>query len=125
VGQTGGIVAIGISTGDGEHTLTKQIIESVDDLARLAVITQTFGQLPGQAELLVGSAQQNRSAIRAGVRFVELGNERPTEKISERDRLLHGRLAQAKASGVAKVVLANTFYHMEAFVFLDFVNYPG
>ena len=76
VDQPGGIVAVGVATGQPEDALPQQIPERVRDLAELAPVADRAGQAPGQPELLVGQLQQQGAAVGAGVRLVEARDDR-------------------------------------------------
>jgi hypothetical protein len=125
LGKPSGVVGVGISTGDPEHALTNQLVETMDDLAGLALIAQATRKTLGQPKPLVRRAEKDSSAVGTGVRFIELRNDGLAEQIREYNRVLRGRVHQAKASCVRKDALASAFYHMEAFVLSSFVNYPG
>jgi hypothetical protein len=125
VGKPTGVVGVGIAAGNGEDALTKQLVQIVDDLPGLPLVAQASSQTFNQTEPPVSGLQEDSTTIRAGVGLVELGDERFFEEVGEQDSLLRGRVHQAKASGVGKAALASAFYHEEAFVFSDFVNFPG
>ncbi len=51
VGQSRGVVAIGVAAGEAEDPLSKQLERLMPDLARLAAIRQARGHALGQPEL--------------------------------------------------------------------------
>jgi hypothetical protein len=73
---TRGIVAVGVATGEPKHPLPDQVPERVQHLAGLAPVPDRRGQAPGQAKPIVDPLQQQGSAVRAGVRLVEPGDDR-------------------------------------------------
>ncbi len=76
VGHPGGVVAVGVATGDAKHALPEQLERLVLDLARLAPVDQARGHALGQLQLGIEALQQHRPAVRAGVRHVEAGDDR-------------------------------------------------
>ena len=125
IGEPGGVVTVGVAAGDPVDALAKEFARLVVDLPSLPSITKAARERIGQTESIVGRLEQDRAAVRAAVLLVKGCDEGLIEEVSKQDRLLRGRVGQAKASGVLKVALASTFYHMEAFVFSHFVNFPG
>jgi hypothetical protein len=99
VDQPGGIVAVGVATGQPEDTLPHQIPERVRDLAGLAPIANGAGQAPGQPELIVGQLQQQGAAVGAGVGLVEPGDDRLGNSV-DLQRALRYRLWPSSLLGV-------------------------
>jgi len=125
IGKPAGVIAVRIAAGNGENSLLEHLTNLVIDFAGLAIIAQTLCEPFGEMKTLVASLQKDGTTVGTPVGLVEFDDEGLAKKIREQNRLLRGRFVQAKASGVLKVALASTFYHMGAFVFSEFVNYPG
>jgi hypothetical protein len=75
-GQPGGVVAVGVATGQPEDALAQQIPPRVRDLARLTTVADGAGQAPRQAEPLVDRLQQQGAAVGTGVGLVEPDDDR-------------------------------------------------
>ena len=125
VGKQGSIVGIGIAAGDGEHALPEQIMKVMDDLPGLAIIAQGSRQTLRQTNPAIGSPEKDRPAVGAGMGLVELRKKGLGEKIRKQNRLLRGRVFQVKASVVGRAAVASALYHVGAFLFSEFVNFPG
>jgi hypothetical protein len=125
VGEARGIVAVGVAAGNPVDALTEELDRVVIDLSGLPFVAKAGSEGIGQAQALIGRFEQDRAAVGAAVLLVECDDKGFVEEIRKQDRLLRGRVRQAKASGVWKDVLAHTFYHMGAFVFSEFVHFPG
>jgi hypothetical protein len=109
IGEPGGVIAVGVATGDGEDTLPKQVDKLVANLASLPLVPQAGRQAGSEAEPLVDSLQENRATVGAAVRLVKPGNKRFVEEIREENSLCRDRIIQAKASCVAEVGVSNRF----------------
>src|SRR2546426_6242965 len=74
--QPGGVVAVGVATGEAKEPLPEQFERLMLNLARLAVVRETRCQPPGQPPLGVDPLEQDRPTVGAGVRLVEGGDQR-------------------------------------------------
>jgi len=76
VGQSGGVVAVGVATGQAEHALAHQVAQRVGNLARLPPVAEGAGHLRRQRQPVVDQLQQEGAAVGAGVRLIEAGDDR-------------------------------------------------
>ena len=117
VGQSRGVVTVGIAAGDAEKALLKQLLARVRDLRLLAIVRQTRSQRCAQFKLLVARLEQHRSTVGTGVILVEFDGNRLPGQILEQNTLFGGIVCHAKALSAGKWLLANTILaYLRAFV---------
>jgi hypothetical protein len=129
VGQPGGVVAVGVTAREPEDALPQQLEGLMLHLARLASIGHTRGQPLRQLELGIEPLQQDRPAIRAGVRHVEEGDDRLLFGLeSERD-LRYTGCSHRASSPLCIETLRHRFYSTSEGLggssLSSFVNFPG
>jgi hypothetical protein len=76
VGQAGGVVAVGVATGQAEHALPHQVAQRMGNLARLPPVAQGARHLRRQRQPVVDQLQQQGTAVGAGVRLIEPSDDR-------------------------------------------------
>jgi hypothetical protein len=87
VGEAVGGIAIGMATGDRVDALGEQIAHPVRDARRDARIGHRRRQGGQQVEPAVGRREQDRAAIRTGVRLIKGGEDRPIGRVRKKNRL--------------------------------------
>src|SRR5215831_9779112 len=92
------IVGIRISASDRHHPLRKQLTQFMLNFFRLPSVLQSLGESRGQMQTLIGSSQQNRSAIGTALSLIELRHYGTLRNSREENTLCRVMLAQAKAS---------------------------
>jgi hypothetical protein len=107
--RNGRIVGIRIPARDGHHTLRDQFDQLVLDLFRLALILQRLGDSGSEVQSLIGSAQQNGSAVRAALGLIKPRDHRTQRDSREQNTLCCGMLAHAKASDWSQNRVDNGF----------------
>ena len=96
--QAARIIAIRVAAGDRIQALARQVADCVTDLARLASVIDAADQRRGETEPPIARVQQDRSAVRTGVRLVKLRDHRSVAQIRKQDRLSCAIVVHAKAS---------------------------
>jgi hypothetical protein len=125
VRQAGCIVGIGITAGEAKDPLGDEIAKLVGNLPRLPVIAEACRERGCQPQAIVSSLQEHCAPVGAAVLLVEGDDDGLGSELREQQTGCRGMLGHAKASAVLKRSVATAFYHEEAFVLADFVNYPG
>jgi len=87
VGESVGVVAIGVTAGDAEDTLADQLGEGVPRRRRCALVDQAAGERLHQAVHALGRLEQTGAAIGTRLRAVERGDQRLVEQVREEDSL--------------------------------------
>ena len=87
VGELAGVVAIGVSQGDGKQSLLDEFEQTMTDLAGLPSIAQALGELLAQSELLIDGLEQQGATVRGAVLLVEGSNDRLRNQVGKRDSL--------------------------------------
>ncbi len=118
VGESVGVIPVGMATRDREDALREQVADPVRHAGRRARLGRRRRQRGQQAEPAVGRLEQERAPIRAGVRLVERGDERAIDEGGKQNSLWYGMVVQQRRLRVAKGPSASPLYHSEAFLFL-------
>jgi hypothetical protein len=129
VGQPGGVVAVGVATGQPEDALAQQIAQRVRHLAGLAPVAQGAGQAPRQAEPVVDRLQQHRAAVGAGARLIEPSDDRLRNPVEPEGRLRYTVCGHRASSHSCIETPEHRFYStiegLGGPVVFSFVNFPG
>jgi hypothetical protein len=107
--EPGGVVCIGVATGDSEDSLGEKFPHLVDNFSRLPSVNETVGKSFGDPKLLVNGFQQDGSAIGAGVGEVETGHQGSVEKLWKDETVCRILTAHRKASCVLESLGDNCF----------------
>src|SRR5437773_5799947 len=75
-GQSSRVVRVRVAAGDREHSLRHQLAQRMIDLAGLPLFSQAGGQSSHQSIAVIGSLQQQGSAVRTPLALIELGHDR-------------------------------------------------
>ena len=125
VGQSRGVIGVGITAGDAKDPLRKQFPNVVLDPARVAAVRQALGQPLGQPQSEVGRLEQNRPAVRTALLLVEPDDYRPPNSSGNiRHCVVISRASTSLRVGpkFASQLLCTT---RRLFYFLNSRNYPG
>ena len=129
VGQASGVGAVGVATGQPEHPLLEQLLDLMADLAGLPPIEQAPRQPLGQAQVGVDALEQNRAAIRAGMRLIEPRDDRLAFGLeSERDLRYTGCGHRASSVGCHEAPrhrFYSTFQRLGGRSVSSFANFAG
>jgi hypothetical protein len=129
VGQARGVVAVGVATHQPEDALADQLEGLMPDLARLALVDQTAGQLLGQSQVGIDALQQNRATVRTGVRLVEAGHDRLRKSLAPEGDLGYTGCSHRASSFVCGRASRHRFYSTDERLggssLSSFVNFPG
>ena len=112
------VIRIGIATGNPEHPLRDEIAERMRHTIGVAGVGQTATQARRQLQTLIGRAQQDRAAVRTGVRLVERSDQRLGDEVRKENSLCYRGVVQQRRLRVHKVFSADPLYHSGAFLFL-------
>ena len=74
VGETSGVVTVGLPAGDAVGPLRDEISQAMDQLPFLPTVRQAGAQRIDQAQTAIGGLEQQRAPVGTGVLLVELGD---------------------------------------------------
>jgi hypothetical protein len=106
VGQSVGIVAIGMAARDREDALCEQIAGAVRHARRGARIEDRRGEGVQQAQASVGGFEQDRAAVRTRVRLIKGHDQGAIAEVGKENSLCYRRVVHAIASGWGNAVLS-------------------
>jgi hypothetical protein len=118
VGQSVGVIGIGIAARDPEDPLREHVGPRVSHPRRRARIGQRLRQGRRQAERAIRGFEQNRAAVRTGVGLIKGGDQRAIKEVRKENSLWYRDVVQQRRLRVAKGPSARPLYHAEAFLFL-------
>jgi hypothetical protein len=129
VGQPGGVVAVGVATGQAEHALANQLDRLMPDLAGLALVDQTAGQPSRQPQVGIDALEQDRPAIRTGVGGVEAGHDWLREPLALEGDLRYTGCGHRASSHLCIETPEHRFYStiegLGGSCVSSFANFPG
>ena len=108
VGESVGIIAVGMATRDREDALREQIADAVRHARRRARIGDRRGEGRQQAEPSVGRFEQDRAAVRTRVRLIKGRDQGPIGQVGKQNSLCYRRLVQRNRLRVGKRRLVNS-----------------
>ncbi len=103
--QTGRVVGVRITAGNGEHTLRQQLAQAMIDLARLPCVAQTSSQTLDQSVAAIGGLQQHGSAIGTALPLIELDYGGLGKNLGEQQTRCCAIVNHAEASLVASTAV--------------------
>ena len=105
----GRLIRIGIATGNPEHPLRDEIAERMRHTIGVAGVGQTATQARRQLQTLIGRAQQDRAAVRTGVRLVERSDQRLGDEVRKENSLRYRGVVQQRRLRVYQSVFSKPF----------------
>jgi hypothetical protein len=87
VAEPGGIVGVGVPTGEPKDPLRQQLGERVPHLRRLPIVDHTPGEAVDQTVPPLGRLEQDGAAIGTRVLLIEGGDEGTIEEIRKENSL--------------------------------------